>query len=776
MYCRQTMSNSKISNEEAVSMSSADDFVALLGAGRWRDFDVAILEQKLPANLRETLLRAKAVAIQKALPKDLSLDDDQARIAASLSRTIRVTARAGSGKTRLLTGIAAYLLRTGQCKVDELLILTFNRDNAATLEGRLVSDAKIDSFPGARTFHSFALGIDQPTEAIITDDSQQALGRQLSILITDIADSLDPDELGSKLYKFFRRESAPALQAEPLKLDKSYYDYRRALMDVTLSGTLVKSRGEKFIGDFLFEFGIKHHYEVAHRTVNGIYRPDFTIYKPDGDFFIWEHWALNPDLGLKFSKGSWPYKQLVRYLALVEIKRRHWNERGIQLFESNASESRQRGLFEHACLRRLQRSLPGMRKLPQADLEAQLRPAQINRLSLLLAQAIQRAQKQGFDARTLNEHLSSYKADSEREQFFLELLAKVFPEYEKRLAEENKIDFDRVFNRAIKKLSGNPPARILTGKSSRIDLGKLKLCLVDEAQDLAPQYLASLTALKKLNPALKIILVGDDWQAINRFAGSNVELFCSADNGLGKYVAATLSTNYRSGHKIIEAGNRLMAGQGPPAVPKILHQGRIEMAYVDELWVEFRPEKPRHQQDKHFGACGFGLTAFIKALYQLSILDLTAGRTVAVLFRTNKRSGTPIPEIQKSFVTILGQLGWPRDRVAQWSEHQIFFSTVHKFKGAECDSVFIVDPFAGYFPLLNANSIELFRFFGETPVQAELDERRLFYVAITRAKDRLVFLTERRMEDESPYLESFRDLIEVISIPECTIVPDGVLP
>ena len=77
-----------------------------------------------------------------------------------------------------------------------------------------------------------------------------------------------------------------------------------------------------------------------------------------------------------------------------------------------------------------------------------------------------------------------------------------------------------------------------------------------------------------------------------------------------------------------------------------------------------------------------------------------------------------------------------------------------------------------WLPLINASNIELFRFFGDTVAQAEDDERRLFYVALTRAKERLVFLCESNRSEESPFLDPFKKMIVDIPVPQVLLVPE----
>lgn len=176
-------------------------------------------------------------------------------------------------------------------------------------------------------------------------------------------------------------------------------------------------------------------------------------------------------------------------------------------------------------------------------------------------------------------------------------------------------------------------------------------------------------------------------------------------------------------------------------------------------------------EDAPFRAFTDGAGTLLKALYQLAVPELLANKTVGVLFRTNNSYGQKIRELEKAFVHIIRHMGWPREKVKKWQTDQIRFSTAHKFKGMECKTVFVVGPHTGCFPLINAGSIELFRFFGDTVEQAETDERRLFYVALTRAEERLVFLTETRREDDSPYLTPIRHLIRVTNIADQPLHP-----
>ena len=736
----------------------------------WHDFDIALLNSKLEPSDRENLLKEKAAELRESL--GIALDDIQSRILASPAKTFRVTARAGSGKTRLLTAFTQFLVEGYRYTPDEILLLAFNRDAASQLEDRLTKLLKIPAFSGARTFHSLAYGVAAPEQEILYDTGDSVAGKPLSSLVQDILVGLLDDELLDRVYDLFRRETTEAKSTGAFLQGEDAYDFRRALRQYTLAGEPVKSRGEKFIADFLFEHGIKYSYERPVRWEGSWYRPDFTIHLDEKNSVIWEHWAVDPDTKHAAESAEWSAVKLRAYQAAAKRKRGFWEAKEKSLLESCAQNCGDRESFEAEIATKLEPFFPTLQRLPKHKLISAIKQVHLSKLSSWVGQAIQRAQKQGWDAAALRRALKTHSHETERERLFLSLVDYVFSAYTPRLKRKGKIDFDQLFNEAIQLMRSDPPQTVLRGKQTAIDLRGLRMCLVDEAQDLSPQFVEAVCCLRRLNPALRVLFVGDDWQAINRFAGSDVELFTrEITTRLGKCATATLEMNYRSVRSVVLAGNALMRGQGAEAVPHKEAIGIIQLAYLDQVFVEGRKGQPSYEVEKAFREGGRSLEKLLKALYQLAMPDLLTGKTVGVLFRTNQYLGKSLSELEQRFVDVLRKMGWPRDDVTRWKKDLLRFSTAHSFKGAERHTVFVVNPSAGNFPLLNADSIELFRLFGDSLKQAEQDERRLFYVAITRAEERLVFLTEKRRDEDSPYLDTFRELIQTIPVPAEAILP-----
>jgi DNA helicase-4 len=349
------------------------EIAMLLENEDWQGFDRAIVSKDLDSPLRDMLLECKASAIVSKLDETIRLDLDQARILASPARTIRVTARAGSGKTRLLTALTYFLIHECDYSLNEVLLLAFNRDAAGQIEDRLTKLLKIPAFPGARTFHSLAYGVAAPEQAILFDKGENMATRELSALVQDILVGLLDEELLDEVYDLFRCETAEAQSTGAFLQGEDAYDFRRALMQYTLGGQAVRSRGEKFIGDFLFEHGIAYFYESPTRWEGGWYRPDFTIMVGEGRRIVWEHWAVDPDASLVNGTSQWPEAKLREYQVIALRKREFWKSKDVPLLESCAQSCADREAFEAEVADKLRPFLPEFRRLPKGELIARMK-------------------------------------------------------------------------------------------------------------------------------------------------------------------------------------------------------------------------------------------------------------------------------------------------------------------------------------------------------------------------------------------------------------------
>lgn len=742
------------------------------------------LEFSIPNSLKQIHQEIKAKYVSQAIEiaTKIRLDNEQLNAVLADDKVMKVTARAGSGKTRVLVAKAFYLIKFYKVNPDSILLLAFNRNAAREIQDRLKSLLEIDAFYTARTFHSLAYQISKPESELVMSDADPAMDK-VGRIIQEILRGLWDGDIDKSVYTFFRNE---AREYKGLGLHLSgekFYKFRRSLPQATLRGDTVRSHGEKFIADYLFEHGIGYQYEPPFRMGSeGVYRPDFGIWVGEGPSrkkFVWEHWAFNPDGSCPSRIDGWSTQEIKQYREDVFRKRNYWVAEGWFLIETHAGMLGEgRDFFESY----IQRILAGHgikhRKLSQTELLQRVEVNLRSRLSRLLSQFVSRALSSECDIETLLAKIAQYTAEDEREQFFLKLGAEVLGKYLIHLEENQLMDFSLFFAEARDVLSeiGAIPLIHASG-GNMIDLNALRYVFVDEAQDMSPNYLLLLQSLDSLLPHAKMMFVGDDWQAINRFAGADVNLFIELNKHYGETSGYALKKNYRSRKSIVEAGNLLMGGNSIEHSKAMKWEAaKIQSTDIDSVWLEFRKEdiyKAERQADQKFlwgkspderwrNDSGEEKARLVKLIFSVCKSMLGGTGKIAVLFRSNKFKGSYIDAIRDKVLNCFHVDGCPRNQIDNLAS-RLEFSTAHRSKGKEYDTVFIVSPHYGAFPMMHSDA-QLFRFFGESPEQALEDEKRLFYVAITRAERRLIFLKEASKSSESPFMADLEGLASNVSL------------
>lgn len=306
---------------------------------------------------------------------------EQALALASTSRNLLIQARAGSGKTRVAAQKAILLMQDSVGNPDEILILAFNHDAATQIGRRIRQRYRFDQYGNARTFHSLAWWLVCPEEDLLYDDRDRGLpGMELSQFVQDnvIAELMNP-VFRERMYAFFREDLVAIEDAGLLLPEDEYYVYRRNLRQRTLRGDVVKSRGEKWIADFLFEHYIWYKYESVYSWDGGLYRPDFWVGSADKDYII-EHWAIDEDHP-EALPAWWP-KTAEDYLEEMDRKRQYWKDKGIALIETSVADMRAgREQFEMVLRRRLEEHGITCRRLPQEGLYEKVVPIHLSKFA-----------------------------------------------------------------------------------------------------------------------------------------------------------------------------------------------------------------------------------------------------------------------------------------------------------------------------------------------------------------------------------------------------------
>lgn len=679
----------------------------------------------------------KASFVQKwaAETLGLELDHEQAAAVASVHRDTRVVARAGSGKTRTLVTRAVFLIRHCGVPPRAVLLLAFNRRAAEEMKERLDASLAGD-LPHVMTFHALAYALVHPEEELIYDrDDQPSLSREIQEVIDE---HIRSDEFGpvvrSVMLTHFREDWERIVDGG---FDLGLQDFvarRRALPRETLAGEFVKSHGEKVIANALFENGIDYKYERNFRWDGVNYRPDFTINLPSGGGVVIEYFGLEGDPD---------------YDTQSERKRRFWASRDHwTLLEYGPSDVVDAERFRARFTASL--SDLGVPSRPRSDEEIWelVRGRAVDRFTSAMRTLVGRCRMRGLSQDELVDLIKGHTCINESEAEFLRLGLSVHDGYRCLLSEREKEDFDGLMWRAVDQVRAGHTRFSRDGGREQGDLGRLDHVLVDEFQDFSEMFYGLLAATRASNPSVEFFCVGDDWQAINAFAGSDLRYFDDFADYFPSPSLREIHSNYRSPARVVELGNAVMAGRGTPARSGRRDAGMVTVCDLSR----FQPtqvETDRHGGDEITPAVLRLVHSFTRRGLDVALLSRRNG----LPWYVNRDQSTPQggSELDRFLAGV-------RSYLPEELKGRVTISTTHKFKGLESSAVIILDGVARSYPLIHPTWIFI-RVFGESVEKIEDEERRLFYVAVTRAQHSLAIITEASRE--SPFLDDASGLVHL---------------
>ena len=606
-----------------------------------------------------------------ALPNPLT--NEQAESVATDEDVTLVLAGAGTGKTSVVVGKVVHLVRNQGVSPDQILVLAFNRKAAAEIADRLPGDL---STAHVHTFHGFGRRViadaekDRPSMARFAGESE--LPGTIKEILNELLD--DPQQADATA-NFIASYHGAYESVFDFDTQDEYDAYIRGVELRTLSGVRVKSFEELEIANYLTKHGVNFCYERPYpkRTQTPEYRqyqPDFFL--PDYDIYI-EHHALD--------EGGRPPRGWKGYKERVEWHRRTHRKYGTKLIETCSWQHR-----EGILLRKMHKQLEGegvrFERVSQQELVLQLARQLIEWLAGLLAKFLNHVKTNGLSSEELRARASKH-GTLWRNEGFLEVFEQVRTRYDQRLGAERKLDFHDLINRAahyIREGRWETPYRYV---------------LVDEFQDISAGRMKLLKALRRDDTAF--FLVGDDWQSINRFAGSDVGLVRNCGDYLGHVCTRTLSKTFRFGDGILSPSTEFVL-RNPEQLKRTLTSASVA---EDKGITVVAADDPatglqRAREDIEASARGNGHSVLVLGRYKSSEKALQS----------------------KSL----------------WEE----FSTVHRAKGREADYVVVLDLKDGRwgFPSrIEDNSLlELVLPPSSGGTYPFAEERRLFYVAMTRAR------------------------------------------
>ncbi|WP_245440384.1 UvrD-helicase domain-containing protein [Neorhizobium sp. T25_13] len=670
----------KFASEPRLGRASAIAIFVTAALDRWKDFFDTIESKPLTPEQRLSVV----------------VDED-----ATL-----VLAGAGSGKTSVITAKAAYLVKAGIRKPEEILLLAFAKNAAKEMSERV--EARSGVSIAAQTFHAIAydiIGIVEGTKPALADHATDdlALNNMIKQILKDLV--LTRPEVSKAIIQWFAHFLVEPKTEWDFQTKHDFHTHMEQQDLRTLQGEKVKSYEELQIANWLYENGVEYEYEPVyeHKTYDTgrrEYCPDFRL--TESGIYI-EHFGVRRQ---QMSDGSErlttaPFVNREDYLAGMEWKRQTHAAHETTLIETYSYE-RQEGRLLAALAEKL---APHVNLLNPRSAETLydhiVELNQIDAFSQLLGTFLRKFKGGGYSLAACDAKSERMKL-SKRGKAFLAVFEPVFQEYQQRLGK--RIDFEDMILRAAHYVE--------TGRY----VSPFRHILVDEFQDISQSRARLVKALKAQHPDVRIFAVGDDWQSIFRFAGSDIHLMRhfggefggSFDGQSGIHRTVDLGRTFRSVDKIAFAAQAFVL-RNPAQIQKQIIPAGIATEPAIKIMMTSKGEE--------------GLGEVLAAMSA----KLDAGHTASVLLLGRYRFIEPdMPNLQRRFPGL-----------------RISFKTIHASKGLEADHVILLNADSGRtgFPSEIVDDPLLALVSPEEEVFPNAEERRVMYVAMTRARHSLTILS-----------------------------------
>lgn len=641
------------------------------------------------------------------------LTEEQRRAVLTDEDATLVLAGAGSGKTSVIVEKAAYLIERGLCYPHEILLVTFGNVAAKEIAER-VRD-RVDAEVEVRTFHALGYAIIKevedpvPTPAPHAADEKKFSALLRSILVNDIATYPGLARLLLKWFAEFHHPNRSEWDFGSMEEYRRYVDARELR---TLQGDRVRSFEELEIANWLYLNGIPYEYEAIYqpRRVRGafssktVYRPDFHL--TGTDIYI-EHFGLR-ESGHENGRRVYataPGVNHRRYLRDIEWKRGVHRDHGTTLVETFSFEKVEGRLIEglREKLFKLGVSptpLTGKRifeKLAELD--------EIDRFTPIITTFLRHFKSSGATIEDCMNRAGQIRQPN-RAEAFLELFRPLYGAYQARLVDGAHVDFEDMILKATEHVTARrygSPYRYL---------------IVDEFQDIFRGSAELLKALKAQHADTRLFAVGDDWQSIYRFLGSDVGLMSGFGREFGGILAGQsgvharvdLTNTFRCVDRIALPARDFILRNPAQLAKEVIPAGT-----VDEPAISVR----YHRRDEEAETLAS----------VLGEIDATRGgvsgdarASVLLLGRYNALKPDPMPEFKNL---------------------SIEFMSCHASKGLEADHVVILGVNAGGFPSMIQDDPLIDLVLPDTENYEFAEERRLFYVALSRARCTVTIIADR---------------------------------
>lgn len=680
--------------------------------------------------------------ILKKIDPNINLDEEQRQVVLSDEDYTLVIAGAGAGKTTTVAAKVKYLVEKQGINPEQILVISFTNKAVGELRDKINKGLGIPC--PVTTFHStgYAILRKKETSGKNIVDSGFLFNVINNYLKGNI---LEQPELVDKLILFFGSYFDAPYEGDDLNTFFNYIskadfstlkgnigEYteeiisKRSGKKVSIAHESLRSSEEVSIANFLFINGVDYKYEKPYQynilNAHKPYTPDFTLTQGDRVVYL-EHFGITEDGHNK----RYSEDKLRQYKAIINNKVKLHREHNTELIYTFSSYKDGRPMLEHL---KEQLEIHGIElhpRSPQEVFEKIVNTEEnkyIQKLVKLICTFIQNFKTNGYTVDKFYEWEA--QSNNERTKLFLDVCQKCYFEYTKRLREKRAVDFEDMINESARILN----QQIISGNT--LDF---KYIIVDEYQDISRQRFDLTKALSQICNA-KIIAVGDDWQSIYAYAGSDITLFTKFKEAMGYGKELKITKTYRNAQEVIDIAGGFIQKNNAQLKKALISPKHIQ----DPVVIETYSEDVDRKETKGKGG-------------KYYLIGKTVESIVARILEENPRSS----------ILLLGRYGFDAFNLSRSANFiydertggvksdkfpgvKIEFMTVHRAKGLGFDNVIIINArneLYGFPSQIQDDPVLKYVVKDDYSIEYA-EERRLFYVALTRTKNRVYIVTPQQ--------------------------------
>ena len=692
--------------------------------------------------------------ILKECDPAISLDDEQREVVISNEDHTLVIAGAGAGKTTTVAAKVRYLVERQGIDPSQILVISFTNKAVDELRDRINHCLHINC--PITTFHSVGYTILRQGDT----ERKKIVDRGFMYnIINEYLKStvLRNQEMVDNLILFFGSYFSAPYEGDNLNdyfqfiananfstIKSDLREYVRQIIDrktnkaQTLNNEVLRSIEEVRIANFLYLNQIEYEYEPIYKyrilDSNKPYTPDFRITQGDKTTYI-EHFGITED----GRSNRYSEQELTRYKSRINDKIRLHRLHHTDLIYTFSIYNDGRDYLEHLREKLEQRGYQ-LNKRPTDEVYKKIVNTEegkyVSRLVWLICNFIGNFKTQGYKLEQFDEF--KHRTKNIRTKLFLDICRICYYEYQQKLDEQHCIDFEDMINES---------SELIRKKQIAQEQLDYKYIIVDEYQDISRQRYNLIREMSNLCEA-KIMAVGDDWQSIYAFSGSVLPLFTRFCDEVGYGQELKITRTYRNAQEIIDIAGTFVQRNDAQIKKKLISPKRIDNPIIIYPYSE---ELDKGKEREKGGRYHYWGASVNKAIENILQSDSAAGKHKVTSILLIGRYGFDARNLCFS-----GEFFNYDERTGKvystkyGSDVKLQFLTAHSSKGLSADNVIIInakDELYG-FPSKIEDDPVLNLVVSNDNSYNYAEERRLFYVALTRTKNRVYIVTPEKRPSE----------------------------